>query len=94
MVLSTPTDILTPFANSTESIHNRYWIATLRWWSEKEFFGWNNTIGFAPPPLGHNINIWWDGMISGRSEKIRGDASDAFIYLMWGIWKDRNRSVF
>jgi hypothetical protein len=60
----------------------------------EKIFDWNATIGVAPPSLGHNIDSWWDGMVTGIPKGKRREASGALIYTMWGIWKERNRRVF
>ena len=60
----------------------------------EKIFDWNGSIGIAPPPLGHDINGWWDGMLAGIPKEKRREASGNFIYTMWGCWKERNRRVF
>ena len=57
-------------------------------------FEWNGNIGVAPPPLGHTLDRWWDGMMAGIPKERRREASGVFIYSMWGTWKERNRRVF
>ena len=57
-------------------------------------FGWLGTIGNAPPTLGRAIDGWWDAMLAGLPKERRREASGAFIYCMWGVWKERNRRVF
>ena len=53
-------------------------------------------------PLGKSINDWWDGMTAPiprerereRERERRHEASDAFMYAMWGTWKERQRKTF
>jgi hypothetical protein len=59
-----------------------------------KIFGWNGTIGVPPPVLGHGLNSWWDGMVTTLQSGKRREANDAFIYTIWGIWKERNRRIF
>jgi hypothetical protein len=59
-----------------------------------KIFGWNGTIGVPPPVLGHGLNSWWDGMVTTLQSGKRREANGAFIYTIWGIWKERNRRVF
>ena len=49
-----------------------------------QIFGWKGNIGMAPPPLGHSIDAWWDGMLAGIPKEKGSEASGAFIYSMWG----------
>jgi hypothetical protein len=60
----------------------------------ERIFAWNGSIGAAPPPLGQTIDSWRDGTLAGIPKEKRREASGAFIYTMWGTWKERNRRVF
>jgi hypothetical protein len=45
--------------------------------------------------LGHDVNSWWDEMVSALRNGKRREASDAFIstlYLAYA-WKERNKCV-
>ena len=60
----------------------------------ENIFMWNGSIGVAPPPLNHTLDSWWDGMAAGLLKEKRQEANGAFIYSIWGCWKERNRRVF
>ena len=52
------------------------------------------TFFLVPPPLGHTINNWWDGALARLPKEKKRVVSGTFIYVMWGVWKERNRRIF
>jgi hypothetical protein len=60
----------------------------------EQIFVSHGTIGLATPPAGRGLNQWWEETIANLPREKRREASGAFIYTMWGTWKERNRRVF
>ena len=60
----------------------------------EKVFAANGTLGMVQPPMGRNLNTWWDDLLRGLPKEKRKEASGALIYAMWGTWKERNRRVF
>ena len=60
----------------------------------EQVFAWNGTIGRPPTDTSLGINSWWEEAIRTIPKEKRREASGAFIYSMWGTWKERNRRTF
>ena len=50
-----------------------------------------------PPPAAtivHPFDSWWDKYIQSMANKDRKTTSGIICYILWGVWKERNRRIF
>jgi hypothetical protein len=41
-----------------------------------------------------SISDWWDDMLTGKPRKEQRRISGRFLYVVWNVWKERNRRIF
>jgi hypothetical protein len=47
------------------------------------------TLGLHP-----TLNEWWEAMIVGTDKKTKRARSSRLQYVLWNVWKERNRTFF
>ena len=55
---------------------------------------WDGINTQAQGPSFTSISEWWDDMISGKPKKIQKRTSGHLLYVLWNVWKERNRRIF
>jgi hypothetical protein len=46
-------------------------------------------------PYAHaTLNDWWDAMLAEADKKTKRSRSGRLLYVIWNVWKERNRRIF
>jgi hypothetical protein len=40
------------------------------------------------------MNDWWDAMLVEADKKTKRSRSERLVYVIWNVWKERNRRIF
>jgi hypothetical protein len=46
------------------------------------------------PVAGSSLEVRWNQMLKGHSKKNQQRLASLLIYIVWNIWKERNRRIF
>jgi hypothetical protein len=46
------------------------------------------------PGLHAILNDWWEAMLVGVDKRVKHSHSGKLLYVIWNIWKERNRRSF
>jgi hypothetical protein len=41
-----------------------------------------------------SLNKWWDAMLVGADKSTKKAQSGKLLYVIWNVWKERNRRIF
>jgi hypothetical protein len=63
---------------------------------------WSTVHGWSadacPPALSPgtyaSVNEWWDAILVGTDKKTKRSRSGRLLYVLWNVWKERNRRIF
>jgi hypothetical protein len=46
------------------------------------------------PGMHTTVNDWWDAMLVGADKKTKRSRSGRLLYVIWNVWKERNKRIF
>jgi hypothetical protein len=46
------------------------------------------------PGLHATLNDWWEAMLVGVDKRVKRSQSGRLLYVIWNVWKERNRRIF
>ena len=63
-------------------------------WSQVSLWEGLNTFQQALPTSFNSINDWWEAVNKLVPKESRRSFNGMAIYIMWNVWKERNRRIF
>jgi hypothetical protein len=63
-------------------------------WNLVHAWSLDTSLQALTPGLHATLNDWWEAMLVGVDKRVKRSRSGRLLYVIWNVWKERNRRIF